>query len=1017
MRVLLLGPFRLHDDEDRPVEITGTRLRALLARLAMSPGREVPVDSLTDAIWGDEPPSPNALQALVSRVRRVIGGRRLVHGPAGYRLDVGADDVDVARFERLCETGRRHGDLAALREAAALWRGPALTDLLEYRFAEAAGIRLEGLRREAARDRIAREIASGVDVLTELEPLAAAHPLDERWQALLIRAWYAAGRQADALSMYEQVRERLADELGVDPSPELAELHLQILRREQATATPVRGRRTNLKAHLTSFIGREDDLAAVAAALSAGRLVTVTGPGGAGKTRLVTELAARADSTAPDGTWLVELVGVAEPGDVAPAILRAIGAREAGLLEPSALDAAGRLVEYFADQRALLILDNCEHQVAAVAESAVRLLRECPGLRILATSRAALTVDGERLYPLPALPGDGADAAAVRLFRERAAAVRPGFTLDEASTPVVVEICRRLDGIPLAIELAASRMRALDAAQIAARLDDRFALLAGGNRAAPERHRTLRAVIEWSWELLSPAERDLATTLSVFPGGVTLDRVGDFDVLAGLIDKSFMERDGDRYRMSETIRSYAREQLAAAGNAETVALDRMVRYCLELVETSDTELRGAGQLGALSRLDAEHDNLLAALRVAHDGTDPELGVRLAVALFWYWHLRGLHTERLHWTGATVMRSPGLPPRWRPAVLALTGMARCETGDFSGGARLVTEAFAAARTVDDPPGRIPLAVAPAFLTDPGIVDTDGRPGWERGMALLLSVDTGVTGSDAMDRVMRARDEFDRLGDRWGMANTLRIWAEHRSRHGDREAARDALSRAARHLDELGTAADAAETYAELAVEEARAGARDPAARALALAAERADTDRERRTLAYVGWADAQVRWYAGEHEEALRRLDTVEPGFDGTALEPRIRVWCAAWRSFAAVLRGDTARARRQWHRLPTRHIEAAAGPDLAVAARLHAAIAVADGEPETAAYLLGVAAALLGTDDRRGYDAALRTPERTRAAMRPEAFQAAYDRGAARERGTAIALLTVTSGGRTAETV
>ncbi|MDA1361767.1 BTAD domain-containing putative transcriptional regulator [Glycomyces luteolus] len=1022
MHVLLLGPFEIRDADDRQVDLAGARLRALMARLALEPGREVTADGLLDAIWEDDAPSANALQALVSRVRRAIGADRLTRGAAGYRLAVEPADVDVTRFERLSESGRRNGDLAALREAESLWRGPAFADLRHLRFADNEAIRLERLRNETTRERLALEIATGTDVLAELEPLADAHPLDERWQALLMRALYATGRPAEALDAFERARERLADELGADPSPELAELHLQILRQSAAPAARVE-KRSNLKAQLTSFVGRETELDALAAAVTASRLVTVTGPGGAGKTRLAVEAATGLSSVAPQGVWLVELAAVGDDADVAPAVLRAIGARESGLLEPSAHDAASRLEEYFADQDALVVLDNCEHRIDAAARLAARLLGACPGLRLLATSREPLGIGGEHLFPIPPLPisiDSPESSPAVRLFRERAAAVRPDFRLDASNTEAVVEICRRLDGLPLAVELAAARMRALDAAQIAARLDDRFALLAGADRTAPERHRTLEAVIAWSWDLLSEAERALAMRMSVYPGGVGFDRVGDLDALTGLVDKSLVERVGDRYRMLETIRSYAAARLEpAAAEAEH---DAMARYCLDLVERADDEIRTATQLEAMARLDAEHDNLLAVLGRSVANGDKETGLRMIAALFWYWHLRGFRSQLQHWFPALLALPGEISASLAPAVLLVTGMAQTELGDIAAGARSITEGIALGRKADGPiAGRWLLSIAPAFLSDPTVAaDPDSAEGWELGIILLTAaaVDEGSNGLVSLAQIDRADAEFAKLGDRFGRASALRMRAEFWARQGDHTAAEDALAQAAALFDELGTAGDAAETYAELAlvsamhgvVRSAQSGAvgerkDDQPWTFINRGIELADADRDPHTTAYVRWCRAQILLYTGDHEAAFRELDATEPVFTGSAMHARVHVCGAALRALAALAEGDPALARRRLDALTPDLVDGAAGPYPAMAARIRAAIALQEGDAVRAATLLGAAAALLGTDDRRGYDAALRTPELVRKALGANAFKQGYDLGAAMDRDAASALL------------
>ncbi|WP_344480916.1 BTAD domain-containing putative transcriptional regulator [Glycomyces endophyticus] len=1010
MRVLLLGSFDLRDDDDQPIELAGARLRALVARLAFEAGREVSADTLTDAIWEDDAPSANALQALVSRVRKAIGADKVARGAAGYRLDVEPGDVDLVRFERLAEAGRRGGDLAALREAAGLWRGPALADLLDYRFAQNEAVRLERLRAETTRDRLALEVATGTDVLSELEPLAAAHSLDERWQALLMRALYTTGRPAEALDVYERTRERLADELGADPSSELADLHLQILRQSAAPAErPVR--RSNLKSQLTSFVGREDDLAALVEAVEGARLVTVTGPGGAGKTRLATETAARiaATGSAPDGVWFVELASTTDGTDVAPAVLRAIGAREAGLLEPSARDAASRLEEYFADQNALIVLDNCEHQLDGVADLAARLLGACPGLRVIATSREAIAIGGERLYPIPPLAvseEDPASSPAVRLFVERAVAVRPGFKLDAANTEAVVEICRRLDGLPLAVELAAARMRALDAAQIAARLDDRFALLAGSDRTAPARHRTLSAVIAWSWELLSDPERTLAMHMSVYPAGLALEAIDDLDALAGLVDKSLVDRDGERYRMLETIRSYAVARLEESGDAETVA-DAMAKHCIALAERSDLELRTAAQIAAVSRLTAEHGNLVTVIGRAVATADIGTGLQMLSALFWYWQLRGSYSEFRHWTEAVLAVPAEIPEHLQSAALILTGVAETARNGYLAGQDDIKEGIALGRDIaPDAPGRLLVSMGPAFLPDAPPADDRGLAGWELGTALLIEAAAGsqLQGLEGAAKADRAEAVFAGLGERWGLASALRVKAERLGWEGDLAGAEHAVAEAARLLDELGTLGDASEAYAELALWQARNGAADQAWRSLERGIALAEDVREPNSIAYARWFRAPVLFTLGRYDEVLEVLPGVEGALDGAInLGERMRVLSSSLKDLVVLARGEGRPEGIAG--LEERHVVGAAVADLAMASRVSAAIALADGDAAAAARKLGFARAMLGIDDGRGYDAALRTEERTREALGDKAFQEEYNKGAALGRDDAVEVL------------
>ncbi|MFD1543232.1 BTAD domain-containing putative transcriptional regulator [Nonomuraea guangzhouensis] len=1021
---MLLGRFEIRDDEGRPVEIPGTRVRALLARLALEPGRVVAIDVLTAAIWGDEPPagSANALQSLVSRSRRLLGATAIESRPPGYRLAIEPDDVDVTRFERLTAAG----SLAALRAAESLWRGPALADLADLPFAAPAGVRLAELRLSATEERLELELAEGTDVLGELRPLAAAHPLRERLQGLLMRALYAAGRQADALDAYERTRRTLSDELGVDPSAELAELHLAILRHDPRHQSRSQTRRTNLRAQVTSFVGREQELAQLAKALEAGRLVTVVGPGGAGKTRLAAEVADRAAELAPDGVWLVELAAVTEPLDVAHAVLTAIGARDAGRFESEGAaahrDPAGRLAEALEGRRVLLVLDNCEHVVSAVAVLADRLLGACPDLRILATSRESLAIGGESLYPIPPLEwpavtvDDPRTYPAVRLFIERAVSVRPGFVPDEGGLATVIEICARLDGMPLAIELAAARMRALSVEQIAAKLDDRFRLLTSGSRTALPRHRTLQAVVDWSWDLLSVRERDLAMLLAAFPGGATLDALEAvsgpeaadvLDALTALVDKSLVELSGERYRMQETVRSYGMARLIEAGQDRAVR-DRHARHFLRLAETADAELRAADQLGWMARLRAEDDNLLAALRFAAEAGDAELGVRLLAALWWFWYLQGRNIEGMHWARG-ILDLPGeVPDAQRPVRLVLEGFAHHGLGAVEAARQAVDTGIELRdRLGGELSGRVLLLFAPVWLGDPaGAARAAERmlpriTGWERATTLLMLSIMAESEGDitrAFTLLGEARQGLLALGERWALSSALRMLAEHQARQGDLAASIEARLEALRLAGELGIVEDQAAILAYLAITRARLGELDQAQADMEAAWEFVTRLRKQEGIEYVRLARAEVLLRRGERAAALRELDAVEAA---TPHSP-VRASAGCYRAMAALLDGDVAGARPPLDTAIELAADAADMPALAGAAHLCAALALADGEPARAAHLLGLATALRGTTDLSGYDNLLRPAERARALLGDAAFASAYDSAAALTRDAAI---------------
>jgi predicted ATPase/DNA-binding SARP family transcriptional activator len=740
MRIAVLGPLEVRDAGGQVKPVGGIRLRSFLIRLAIDGGRPVPVDRLADDLWPRDQPADaaGAIQALASRLRSTAGRDLIEFGPAGYRIAVGAGDVDAAAFEQLIAVARRElecGDSAAaaagLRRALQLWRGPALADVADAPFAAPAVARLTELKLAATEDRIEAELAlgHGAELVPEAGQLASEHPLRERLRGLLMRALYAAGRQADALGVYENTRELLASSLGIDPSPDLAAVHLAILRGELPAAAgphparPARAaepvpaasgpgradagppgapgsgshdpghrarpattarRRSNLPAQLTSFVGRADELSRVAGLLETSRLITLTGPGGAGKTRLAVETAA--ELAVPDGVWFVPLAPVRDALDVPQAVLSAIAGPDTGWpadpLEAARLarlNPLDRLSETIAARELVLVLDNCEHLVDAAATLAARLLADAPGVRILATSREPLGVTGETIAPVPSLrlPEDDAGTAslaaspAVRLFTDRAAAVRPGFAVTEENAESVVRICRALDGIPLAIELAAARLRTLTPDQVAARLDDRFALLSVGSRGTLPRHQTLRAIVDWSWDLLDDAERMILRRLSVFSGGATPEsadqvcwlegpaRQDVVGIIASLLDKSLVAADGDRqvrYRLLETVRVYAADRLAESGEAAQAAAAH-TRYFLRLAELAEPKLRSREQLEWLPRLSAEHDNFTAALRHVIEARDFSSAARFVRALSWYWITHDHDAEAREWAAAAVSLAP------------------------------------------------------------------------------------------------------------------------------------------------------------------------------------------------------------------------------------------------------------------------------------------------------------------------------------------------------------------------
>ncbi|WP_326669133.1 AfsR/SARP family transcriptional regulator [Streptomyces canus] len=903
MRYRILGTTQALRPDGTSVPVGGTRLRALLTVLALRPGRTVPVSLLVDEVWGDDPPADatGALQALVGRLRRALGADALASVEGGYRLTAGPDDIDLHRFERLAGDGMRalaDGDPAkaavVLDDALALWRGPALADLPD-RTAEAA--RAEARRLDALRARHTAALALGHadQSLPELTALCDTHPLDEPLQSLRLRALRDTGRTAEALAAYESVRQLLADQLGADPGAELRALHGELLRPEPSAADGQDGRggrretgsgaagdresarpasapSGNLRARLTSFVGREADIDAIREDLAAARLVTLLGPGGAGKTRLSQEAAEAVGEVVRDGVWLAELAPVDDPDAVPEAVLTAVGARETVLYGAGAeaMRAAGserlddpveRLAEHCGRRSMLLILDNCEHVVDAAARLTETLLERCPGLTVLATSREPLGVPGELLRPVEPLP----EPVALRLLADRGAAARPGFRVDgdEATAAACAEICRRLDGLPLGIELAAARLRMLTPRQIADRLDDRFRLLTSGSRTVLPRQQTLRAVVDWSWDLLDGEERDVLRRLSVFAGGCDLAAAeavcgpAALDALGSLVDKSLVvaapSGDGEmRYRLLETVAEYAAERLDETDGRRAEAERAHLAHYRELARTTDPLLRGPRQLAAIERLEREYENLRTALRRTVADRDEQEGLCLVLSLAWYWQMRDLRIEARNWSRE--VHGLGPDPFTEPVRPAVPVWERCTDTPPPWTGEVLEEARRGAHLVhlacmdteldawQNQHAQAKLrAIAATY--EPGMAQTCRMPGslwffaimltgdmerlrkviqatvdtcrvtpgyeWELAAALQWRANLLANRSDWAGDAIRDAEEaleiYERLGDLWGTAEALSARAEAHERKGEWHAAAADYERAIERAEQLGARA--------------------------------------------------------------------------------------------------------------------------------------------------------------------------------------------------------------------
>ncbi|GAA4205168.1 hypothetical protein GCM10022252_65290 [Streptosporangium oxazolinicum] len=1194
MRVGILGPLRVDGGPPHAhgTEIHGARLRILLVRLALDPGRVVTAERLIDDLWPEGSPDhpSNALQSLVSRIRRRLPGAVASH-PAGYLLDLPREGVDAWAFERLAAEGRTaSGDPVAagslLREALSLWRGPALADASALPFAAAPATRLEELRLSALLARFDTDLALGRGPVAELEEAVAAHPLREPFHTRLVLALLTEGRRTEALAAYERIRLRLAEDLGMDPGPELRAAHLTALRggsphttpgsREAVAGTPglagarsprspERGEsrergdraahrdgeehrkrgdrvehRDNLPARLTSFVGRRAEPDRLGELLGNARLVTLTGPGGVGKTRLAIETAASLD--VPDGVWLVELAPLSHPSGVAAAVQAALsgsglladhpaapwtgaevgstsdegeagpsgtlgdtgsasapgraegpadetgsanapghgespandtGSASAPSQEKGPADETGsasapgrkespagetghrgepeghvgtpgrpprpphgengpleRLAVALRGRAPVLVLDNCEHVIDEAARVADRLLAASGGLRILATSREPLDITGESLYPvLPlGLPAPGASledalaCPAVTLFGDRAAAALPGLRVDADTVADVVRICRELDGIPLAIELVAARLRSLGVGQLADMIGDRLAFR--GSRTAQPRHRTLRAVIDWSWDLLSPGERTLLRRMSVFSGGATADAVRRIcgygvDVITSLADRSLLSvvpapRAGGevRYRLLETLRRYAAEKLEEAGETGRTRAGH-ARYFVGLAEAEEPSLRTGDQLRALAALDVEQGNLDSALDHAISSGDGDSALRMIMSRLWYWMMRGGRGEAGAWASAVLAAVGDEPPPGRETAHALCVLAALPGTPTGDPPAALSRALGTLRESDHPvalgswaiANGYPVGTAEAHRQALASVERfGGHPvPWTRATARLMGgiveFEYGRAGAARAEGLLwPAVDDYRLTGDRWGLSMAfywLSLVAENR---GDTAGALSLLEEAVAPATEIGgLEAVPGPIMVRVRLCQLRLRTGDLAGVEAELARVEATVSRTEDPI-----ATARVRHVQGEL--ALRRGDPERAGSLLAKALDLLRGQAMASPQLVALINVGIARVHRargepDRARSPLRRALESVAPsgDETVRASVLEEVAewhASTGDLESAAVLLGTALTLRGID--RTADPAVRAlAARAAEALGEDRHRAARARGAA----------------------
>ncbi|MFQ6171301.1 AfsR/SARP family transcriptional regulator [Oryzobacter sp. R7] len=955
VRFRLLGPTEILVD-GQPARLPGGAERALLVLLLLSPGRSVPASTLIDRLWSETslPVDPvNALQIRVSKLRRALtahGVPPVTRDHAGYRLDVDEQAIDAARFATMLRGARDAAagprddaaevGLAVYDEALALWVGEPLADFPTEAWARQEASRLTGLRLAALTERAQLALALGrhTEVATDLEPVVAADPTLEALAGQLMTALYRGGRQAEALEVFTRTRTVLDDELGLEPSGSLRALHEQVLRQDAALAGPtggsallpgglpgparsrlteVRDAPGSLPTVARPLLGRDEQLAELEGLLTSERLVTLVGPGGAGKTSLALAGAIRARDAFPDGAVGVRLAPVADATHVPATVAEALGVPLDGAAAER--DVRVRLARFLEHRRVLLLVDNCEHLVDAVATLVDELLGRSEGLTVLATSREALAVPDELqllVHPL-AVPPEGTPAAdvlrypAATLFAERARMLRPGMVLPEDDLRAVARIARALDGLPLAIELAAARVSTMSPGEIATRLGRRFELLTAGARTAESRQQTLRATVDWSYGLLDETQRTVFDRLSVFRGGWTLraaEEVLDdddlsaaavLDTMGRLVERSLLVVEPGattRYRMLETLREYARERLAAAGLEDRVAR-RHAQHFLRVTQEGDHGLRGHGQRDALRMLRAEQPNIRAAMSwwVDHDEADAALSMAGALGLFWHLgrHLEGRETLdrvlRLEGGGAEAraraLQAVSLVER--PRACLVHPSPRCaetaaeslrlfdEVGDASRAAlSRVLLAVEGVTGAEPERSRRLLAEAEARFT------TDDDP-WGRAVIGFVRMETALKGGDEETAVATGTTTataFRRLDDPWGLSAILYHLGWGLRQFGRYEDGARVLLEAIDVATGAGIFNTVQWALADLGVARLHLGDRDGALDAFARAAKASDEVGDGAGVVLAAYGRGLLAWSDERFDEARPLFSEAAEGF-------------------------------------------------------------------------------------------------------------------------------------------
>ncbi len=1053
LRIALSGRVAVEAD-GATLDATGLgRLgRVALAYLVSERHRPVARDELAEVLWGEDLPRSweTSLRGVALRLRGLLGAAGLspaealtsaqgcwqLQLPEHTEVDVERAGADLAGAEEAMAE-HRPADARALadRASAVAGRGfvPEATGAwAERRQAELREVHLRAL--ETASD----AAAGGGDwasALRAAEEAVSVEPFRESAHLRLMKAHAGAGNRGEALRAYERCRRALAEQLGVGPSAATDAAYVALLGEEPGPPpAPIAPPPSNLPYLLTRLVGRDDELAAVQKALAGARLLTLTGTGGVGKTRLALAAAAGASAEFADGVFLVELAPLADPDLLAQHVLAALGLREEAGQSPD-----GTLAAHLRGRHLLLVLDNCEHLVGPAAALAESLLRTCPRLTVLATSREPLGVPGEATWRVPSL----SPAGAIALFTERAQAVRADFDAD-SSAAALAQLCRRLDNIPLAIELAAARTGALSVEEIAARLDDRFRLLSGGARTAVPRQQTLRAMVDWTYDALSPAERRVFDRLAVFGSAFALDAaeevVADADVeagdvvgiLAGLVNKSLVLAEQANpgrptcYRLLETMRHYARERLAESGEATAVRSRHLAR-AVAIATAAEGGLDGPDQAAVLDRIDAEHDDLRVALAWGTSGGDPEPALRLATALGRFWEVRGHLSEGRGWLEAALTAGGGSElPGLRAAALNWAAVLAQHQGDYGAARGLYEHSLALRRRLDDRLGTAAALVGLGNLAALQGLLTMARAQFEESLAIGRDLDEPQVVAASLTNlgwVAHARGDLGsaralyeealttrrQLGDGHGTAMVLANLGDLALQQGDLASA-DALHTEGldlrRRLGDRSGVADSLAALGRVALAQGdRAAARTLHSQGLAerrRVGDRPGMPSSLSALAELARLDGDPATAADLLEEALAVA---------TELDDRHCMTLALLHlAHLARDQGDRSRADALYREAMPVASAGDVAPTDSTATWLEGlgAIAVADGRPDRAARLLGAADALrqaIGTP-LPAHEAADRndTIAGCSAALGEAAFRAAFEAGTALSLADAVRL-------------